>query len=91
MTQWLILAAPDAKSMLGGKAPLFGGGLIPGPAEGEKLWDFWSTYGRRPLVLCRLNGGSWEKLPVVSGKVDDGLKEITHLRIYFPLGEEPLR
>ena len=90
MTQWLILAAPDGKSMLGGKAPLFGGGLIPGPAEGEKLWDFWSTYGRRPLVLCRLNGGPWEKLPIVSGKVDDGLKNLTHIRIYFPIGEEPL-
>lgn len=91
MTQWLVLAAPDGKSMLGGKAPLFGGGLIPGPAEGEKLWDFWSTYGRRPLVLCRLDGGSWEKLPIVSGKVDDGLARITHLRIYFPIGEEPLK
>ena len=90
MTQWMILVPTDGKSKLGGTQPLFGGGLIPGNTEGEELWDFWSTYGRRPLVLCRLNGGEWKKLPEVAGRVDDGIKEITHLRIYFPVTDEPL-
>ncbi len=91
MTQWLILAAPDGTSRLSGTPPLFAAGLVPGPAEGEDLWDLWSTYGRRPLVLCRIDGGPWRKLPPVAGKVDEGLAKLTHLRIYFPLTEEPLR
>ncbi|MDR3255801.1 MAG: hypothetical protein LBT31_09575 [Synergistaceae bacterium] len=89
MTQWMIIAHPDGESMLGGTAPLFNGGLVPGTFEDEKLWDLWSTYGRKPLVLARLNGSEWGKLPVVSGRVDDGLKLVTHLRIYFPISKEP--
>lgn len=90
LTQWMIIGAPDGKSMLGGTAPLFAGGLVPGPADDEQLWDMWSTYGRKPLVLARLNGGQWRKMPVASGKVDDALAEVTHIRIYFPVTEEPL-
>lgn len=90
LTQWMIIGAPDGVSMLGGTAPLFAGGLVPGPSEDERLWDIWSTYGRRPLVLTRLNGGPWEKMPVASGKADDALAAVTHIRIYFPITEEPL-
>jgi hypothetical protein len=89
MTQWMIIAHPDGKSMLGGTAPLFAGGLVPGAFEGETLWDLWSTYGRKPLVLTRLDGGEWGKLPVSSGRSDNALKEVTHFRIYFPITREP--
>jgi hypothetical protein len=89
MTQWMIIAHPDGKSMLGGTAPLFAGGLVPGTSEGEELWDLWSTYGRKPLVLARIGGGEWGKLPLSSGRADSALKEVTHLRIYFPITEEP--
>jgi hypothetical protein len=89
MTQWMIIAHPDGKSMMGGTAPLFAGGLVPGAFEHETLWDLWSTYGRKPLVMARLDGGEWGKLPVMSGRVDDGLKAVTHLRIYFPISGEP--
>ncbi|MDR0647959.1 MAG: hypothetical protein LBF92_01290 [Synergistaceae bacterium] len=89
MTQWMIIAHPDGKSMLGGTAPLFAGGLVPGTADRETLWDLWSTYGRKPLVLARLSGGEWGKLPVSSGRDDNALKEVTHLRIYFPITKEP--
>lgn len=90
LTQWMIIAAPDGESMLGGSYPLFAGGLIPGPSDGEEMWDLWSTYGRKPLVLVRENGGSWSKMPSASGKIDDALASVTHLRIYFPITEEPL-
>ena len=90
LTQWMIIGAPDGKSMLGGTAPLFAGGLVPGPADDEQLWDMWSTYGRKPLVMVRLNGGTWQKMPLASGKVDDALATVTHIRIYFPVTEEPL-
>jgi hypothetical protein len=89
MTQWMIIAHPDGHSMLGGTAPLFTGGLVPGAFDKETLWDLWSTYGRKPLVLARLNGGEWGKLPLSSGRDDNALKEVTHLRIYFPITEEP--
>lgn len=90
LTQWMIIAAPDGESMLGGSYPLFAGGLIPGSSGGEELWDLWSTYGRKPLVLVRENGGPWSKMPSASGKIDDALIGVTHLRIYFPITEEPL-
>lgn len=90
MTQWMVVAPEDGKSPMGGRPPLFQGGLVPGPASSESLWDLWSTYGRRPLVLCRLQGGPWQKLPLAVGKDDQALKGLTHLRIYFPTYEEPI-
>ena len=90
LTQWLVVAAPDGTSPLVGTPPLFSGGLVPGPAEGEGLWDLWSTYGRRPLVLCRIEGGPWVKLPEAAGRQDQALEGLTHLRIYFPVTDEPL-
>ncbi|MDR1516298.1 MAG: hypothetical protein LBS45_11450, partial [Synergistaceae bacterium] len=89
-TQWMIIGPADGKSMLGGTKPLFAGGLVPGPSKGERLWDLWSTYGRKSLVLARLNGGAWVKLPAAAGKDDAALKSVTHLRIYFPITKEPL-
>lgn len=90
-TQWLIIGPADGKSMMGGTYPLFSGGLIPGPLEREQLWDLWSTYGRKPLVLARRDGGEWAKFPQASGKVDDAFKDVTHIRIYFPFTDEPLK
>ena len=90
LTQWMIIAHPDGKSMLGGTRPLFSGGLVPGTFEHETLWDMWSTYGRKPLVMARVDGGEWVKIPEAAGRVDDALKRVTHIRIYFPVSKEPL-
>ena len=89
MTQWMILASVSSEGFLKGRAPLFSGGLLPGPGNGEKLWDVWSTYGRRPLVLARTKGGEWSTLPEASGRMDHALEGITHLRIYYPFTGEP--
>jgi hypothetical protein len=89
-TQWMIIGHADGKSMMGGTEPLFAGGLVPGPSKKELLWDLWSTYGRKSLVMARLNGGYWTMLPKASGKEDEALKSVTHLRIYFPKTGEPL-
>ncbi|MDR1966311.1 MAG: hypothetical protein LBQ36_06340 [Synergistaceae bacterium] len=91
MTQWMILGPADGKSMMGGTAPLFEGGFVPGPGRKEAMWDLWSTYGRKSLVLARLNGGAWTRLPIAAGKSDDALKAVTHLRVYFPVTGEPQR
>jgi hypothetical protein len=89
LTQWLIIGPVDGKSMMGGSFPLFCGALAPGPGEGEQLWDLWSTYGRKSLMLVRLNGGSWRKVPSHIGKKNKALKNITHIRIYYPFTDEP--
>jgi hypothetical protein len=89
LTQWMIIAPLPGKKPLEGTPPLFKGALLPGSQLNDKLPDIWSTYGRKPLVLARLNGGPWGALPSVSGKVDDALRAVTHLRIYYPFWREP--
>ncbi len=90
LTQWMILSSNDTEVSLAGKPPLFSGNLVTGTQTGEQLRDIWSTYGRKPLSLCRLNGGKWQRLPAYTGRDDAALKELTHLRIYFPVNREPL-
>ena len=85
LTQWMIVAPLPGQPDLEGQTPLFKSALVPGPQLGDKLPDMWDHYGRKPLVLCRRDGGNWERLPNVSGKIDDALTDITHLRIYFPV------
>jgi len=70
---------------------VFKNAFVPGTQLKDRLEDLWSTYGRRPLALCRLDGGPWTRLPDVSGRVDDALLNVTHLRIYFPFWDEPLK
>lgn len=89
LTQWMILAPLPGRPMLEGTAPLFKGTLVPGTQLNDRLSDLWSTYGRRPLVLCRRSGGPWEHLPSVSGSQDEALRDVTHLRLYYPFWDEP--
>ena len=89
MTQWLFVGPADGKAMMGATFPLFRHALTPGPAEGEKLWDVWSTYGRKSLVTVRLNGGPWQKMPESLGRADNAMASVTHIRIYYPTTVEP--
>ena len=84
MTQWIIIAPLPNKPDLEGSEPLFKNSFLPGAQLDDKLPDIWSHYGRRPLIICRRDGGAWEFLPEISGRIDDGLKDVTHLRLYFP-------
>ncbi|PIE54121.1 MAG: hypothetical protein CSA35_07560 [Dethiosulfovibrio peptidovorans] len=93
MTQWMILA-PESDTPLAGHWPLFSEAMIPGPTqpqdESARGLSLWARYGRRSLVLCRMDSGPWQWLPQVEGRNDLGLQSITHLRIYFPNDAEPL-
>jgi hypothetical protein len=92
LTQWMIISPLAGKPPLTGRAPLFSGHLVPGTrGKGKGLTDIWWTYGRKPLVLCRLKGGKWQKLPSVTGRKDKALQYVTHLRVYFPGVREPLK
>ena len=85
MTQWLIISPLPNHPDLEGREPLYKNSFLPGTQLNDKLPDLFNQYGRRPLVICRINGGEWERLPEVSGKSDDALKDVTHLRLYFPV------
>lgn len=94
MTQWMIITSAHGPD-LAGRAPLFFGNLMPGPVriDDERAMaglSLWKRYGMRSLVMCRMDGGPWRKLPRVQGKNDQGLRRVTHLRIYFPWDREPL-
>ncbi len=84
LTQWMIISPLPGAKDLEGQAPLFKDSFIPGTQLNDKLPDVFSQYGRKSLILCRRNGGQWQRLPEFSGRVDDALKDITHLRLYFP-------
>ena len=88
LTQWMI-AGSESGEPLPGRPPLFSGNLLPGSQGDDTLWDMWSTEGRKPLVLCRLDGGKWEKLPEAGGRQDGALARVTHIRIYSPFTAEP--
>ena len=84
-TQYMVAAPLPGQPDLEGRPPLFSGELMPGPHSEDKEAGLWKLYRQIPLVFCRRNGGEWEKLPEVSGRVDDAFDEVTHLRIYFPV------
>lgn len=90
MTQWMIIGPLPGKEPLEGTSPLFKGTLVPGTQLNDKLDDVWSTYGRKPLILARINGREWVHLPDISGKADGALSELTHLRIYYPYWDDDL-
>ena len=90
LTQWMIISPLPNMPDLEGQTPLYKDSFVPGTQLNDRLPDLFSHYGRKSLILCRIDGGQWQRLPEVSGRVDDALKNITHLRLYFPfwnLGE----
>ena len=87
LTQWLIISPLPEQNDLEGHEPLFKNSFLPGSQLNDRLPDLLNDYSRRPLIICRRNGGNWEKLPDVSGRVDDALNDVTHLRLYFPSWE----
>ncbi|MBQ7168908.1 MAG: hypothetical protein IJR63_03275 [Synergistaceae bacterium] len=89
LTQWMIIAPLPGMPDLEGTSPLFKNAFVPGAQLSDRLPDLWSHYGRRPLILCRRNGGNWERVPEAEGRVDDALMDVTHLRLYFPVWPQP--
>jgi hypothetical protein len=91
LTQWMIVAPLPGNPPLEGTAPLFKFAFVPGTQLNDNLGGVFANYGRRPLALCRIDGGPWTRLPSVSGRVDDALMNVTHLRIYYPFFASPAR
>jgi len=87
-TQWVVVRSLISEKTTGA-APLFSGSLTPGAQVREKLWNFWSTYGRRSLVMCREDGGEWKRFDAVKGRDDHAYDHVTHIRLYVPYTKEP--
>ena len=86
-SQWMIIAPLPNAPDLEGQPPLYKHSFMPGAQMNDSLPGKLNTYTRRPLILCRRNGGDWENLPKVSGKIDDAFYNVTHIRLYFPYME----
>ncbi|MEG1502175.1 MAG: hypothetical protein RR370_02180 [Synergistaceae bacterium] len=87
LTQWMILAPVNPDDKLKATFPLFKGALIPGTGDCDSFNDIILKYGRKSLFLVRINGGNWQKVPSFVGKQNFSLKDITHIRIYFPFSK----
>jgi hypothetical protein len=86
LTQWMVIGPTSVfDPSLEGVAPFFRYFIRPvyipegptGRTADEMLQQF--------IVQVRIKGGEWERVPSVGGRVDDALKDVTHVRILFPL------
>jgi len=87
LTQWMVIGPPSVfDPSLEGVAPFFRYFIRPvylsnrepgGKSIDELLEQF--------IVQARINNGDWERMPSVSGRADDALKDVTHVRILFPI------
>lgn len=76
-TQWMVVAPLTEEKFLEGEAPLFAELIQPRYLEGKWLENF--------LVDVKINNGPWQPMPLLVGLQPNALKEVTHLRILFPL------
>jgi len=86
LTQWMVVGPPGVRDpSLEGVAPLFRYFIRPvyyAGAAGERTLDeMLASF----IVQVRLNGGDWERMPEFTGRQDEALKDMTHLRILFPM------
>ena len=75
--QWLVVSSYLTKDLIEGKEPLFGHYIQP--VYNRDNWR--NNY----LVDVQINGGEWQPMPTITGLTFDTLKDVTALRILFPL------
>ncbi|HOY64215.1 MAG: hypothetical protein BWY28_00198 [bacterium ADurb.Bin236] len=86
LTQWMVVGPPGAADpSLEGVAPLFRHFIRPvnfksGP-QGKTLEQALGAF----IVQARIGGGEWTRMPSVSGRDDKALKDVTHIRMLFPV------
>ncbi|ABY91728.1 hypothetical protein [Thermoanaerobacter sp. X514] len=74
LTQWMIIGPLDENS--------------PSP---DGVAPLFSRYLRpRYDVEVRFNNGLWEPLPALTGRQDEALKDMTHVKILFPQVEQKI-
>jgi hypothetical protein len=86
LTQWMVIGPTSVfDPSLEGVAPFFRYFIRPvyfkGGPEGRTIDEMLHEF----IVQVRINNGDWERMPSVTGRVDDALKDVTHVRILFPI------
>lgn len=86
LTQWMVVGPPSVDDpSTEGTAPLFSYFIrpvyFPLGQRGRTLDQMLDMY----IAQARINGGEWQRMPAVTGRVDDALVDVTHIRILFPL------
>ncbi len=87
LTQWMVIGPPSVLDpSLEGVAPFFRYFIrpvfFPNEAPGDKTID---QLLEQFIVQVRINNGDWVRMPSVVGRADDALKDVSHVRILFPL------
>lgn len=86
LTQWMVVGPKSVdEPSTEGVAPLFRYFLRPvyyrHTATGQTVEQLLDMF----IVDVRLAGGEWRPMPSLTGRDDDALKDLTHVRILFPL------
>ncbi|MEW6203086.1 MAG: hypothetical protein AB1546_14000 [bacterium] len=92
LTQWMVVGPPAVDDpSTEGTAPLFSYFIrpiyFPIDERGRTLEEMLDMY----IVQVRKSNGEWERMPTVTGRVDDALLSVTHIRILFPIEADFLR
>ncbi len=85
LTQWLVVGPINVfEPSLEGVAPLFKYFIRPVyfPFTNETSVE---EIFLRFIVQVRIKNGDWQRMPAVIGRNDDALKDVTHIRILFPI------
>lgn len=87
LTQWMVIGPANVMDpSLEGVAPFFRYFIRPVYfREGKGAVRTVDEWLQAFIVQVRIKNGGWERMPAVTGRVDDALKDVTHIRILFPL------
>lgn len=85
LTQWLVIGPLSAfDPSLEGVAPLFKYFIRPVYFPLTKDTSVEEILNRF-IVQVKIRYGEWQRMPTVVGRDDDALKDVTHIRILFPI------
>lgn len=87
LTQWMVVGPPSITDpSTEGVAPLFKYFIRPTyhpPTPDRTIHEELSSF----IVQVRIKNGDWERMPSLTGRNDEALEFLTHVRILFPLDE----
>lgn len=89
LTQWMVVGPSCLSEMaLAGVAPLFSYYIRPDYDPQDIYKENWmDRLLQRFIVQVKIKNGEWQSVPRVSGRKDDALKDVTAIRILFPIYE----
>lgn len=92
LTQWMVVGPLNyGDPSTAGSNPLFSAAIRPVyhpvGGRGRTIEQMLDSY----IVQARIGGGPWTRMPTVTGRVDDALANVSHIRILFPIEADFLK